>query len=399
MKRRPENDLNHDNWNDEEEPDAVGNFEKASENEMKTRIIKTAKRRVRTDDTVDGEPAKTNIFAGFTGFSKTASTVPTAAPLFSFTKKSDEPAATKAIPTFGTNYNVKPDAIASQTINPEKYTDFCSKLKDLNTSFLKSLQSYVDSGKPCIFTPLLDDYKKFLKEIESSSAKTDSPVAASLPATTAPASPSATSSETNSQAQPKPFSFGSLGGSSFSYKPASLFGGTAPSLPAPAPAAKNDGGENKEDDDEDSPPKVEFTPVVETDSLFNIRCKVFVKKDSEYASRGAGTLFLKSVANDKVQLLVRADTNLGNILINFLLSAAIPAKRLGKNNVMMVCIPTPESEPKTVPILLRVKDEAEADKLLAEITKHSKWVDLLAEHFDLRGIWKLDGASSVFNII
>lgn len=44
------------------------------------------------------------------------------------------------------------------------------------------------------------------------------------------------------------------------------------------------------------------------------RCKLFYKKDGEFKEKGVGTLHLKMVAESKLQLLVRADTNLGNCL-------------------------------------------------------------------------------------
>lgn len=111
--------------------------------------------------------------------------------------------------------------------------------------------------------------------------------------------------------------------------------------------------------------------VVEDDAIFSKRCKVFVKKDKDFSDRGVGTLYLKPVKDsEKTQLLVRADTNLGKILINLILSEGIPSQRMGKNNVMMVCIPTPE-ETKPVSILLRVKTGEEADELLEQIKKHT----------------------------
>lgn len=366
MKRIAGSDLNQDNWNEEEEPEEVGSFKLASDEEMKSRVIRTAKRRLK-GDAIDGEPPKPSIFSSFTGFSKTNDTAKTT-PIFSFGKKPDEP-VTKPSTTSDTTFKFETTSSKPiQSVELEKSAEYCAKLKDLNGTFLKNIQKHVDSGRPCILTPVLNDYIKAVNELDATATK---PSAA--PAFSTSSSNNATTN------QPKPFSFGgSLGSSPFSAKPSdkpsifgASFGATAP-VAAPSQPANEVATENKDEEDEDSPPKVEFTPVVENDSLFDIRCKVFVKKDSEYASRGTGTLYLKSAPNDKIQLLVRADTNLGNILINFLLSAAIPAKRMGKNNVMMVCIPTPEDGTKAMPILLRVKNEEEADKLLAEITKHSK---------------------------
>ncbi|EDS25952.1 nucleoporin [Culex quinquefasciatus] len=62
----------------------------------------------------------------------------------------------------------------------------------------------------------------------------------------------------------------------------------------------------------------------------------------------------------KVQVLVRADTSIGQILLNIILNEA----DMGKNNVIMVCVPTPETKPPSV--LLPVK----ADDLYETLSKY-----------------------------
>jgi NUP50 (Nucleoporin 50 kDa) len=47
-KRVATSDLNHDNWNEEEEPEAPGVFKKASDTELQRRVIISAKRRIAT---------------------------------------------------------------------------------------------------------------------------------------------------------------------------------------------------------------------------------------------------------------------------------------------------------------------------------------------------------------
>ena len=69
-------------------------------------------------------------------------------------------------------------------------------------------------------------------------------------------------------------------------------------------------------------------------------------------------LYLKSVDGGKTQLLIRADTNLGNVLLNILLNPSMPTTRVGKNNVMLVCVPNPPVDPKAdasvpCPMLIR----------------------------------------------
>ncbi|KAJ8919290.1 hypothetical protein NQ315_003874 [Exocentrus adspersus] len=142
---------------------------------------------------------------------------------------------------------------------------------------------------------------------------------------------------------------------------------------ASQPASNNGAEKQKDSDDEDEPPKVEFTPVVEKDHVFTTRCKVFVKKDASFGDRGVGNLYIKPIDNsEKMQLIVRADTNLGNLLCNFILSESIPIKRMGKKDVMLVCLPTPDFKPPPVPILFRVKSSDEADNLLKVLEKHKK---------------------------
>lgn len=41
------------------------------------------------------------------------------------------------------------------------------------------------------------------------------------------------------------------------------------------------------------------------------RCKLFYKKDDKWADRGVGNIHLKAVEDTKTQIIVRADTNLG----------------------------------------------------------------------------------------
>lgn len=99
-----------------------------------------------------------------------------------------------------------------------------------------------------------------------------------------------------------------------------------------------------------------------------------MQKDKQYSERGVGTLFIKEAKDNKGnvihQALIRADTSLGNIIFNIRITSDIPIKRVGKNNVMLVCLPTPDSKPPPIPVLLRVKTEEDADKLLEEINKY-----------------------------
>ena len=57
-----------------------------------------------------------------------------------------------------------------------------------------------------------------------------------------------------------------------------------------------------------------------------------------YVEKGVGMLYLKTVEGGKTQLLIRADTNLGNVLLNILLSPQMPTTRVGKNNVSFTLV-------------------------------------------------------------
>ena len=190
-----------------------------------------------------------------------------------------------------------------------------------------------------------------------------SATAASKPIAAAAPTPAFSFGATESKPAAGGFSFGA--GSTGTTAPA--FGAAgggfsfgAGGLGAPtAPTATTAGQDNKEaEDDEDQPPVVEVKQVEESDALYSKKCKLFYKKDGSYVEKGVGMLYLKSVEGDRTQLLVRADTNLGNVLLNILLSSSIPTTRVGKNNVMLVCVPNPPVDPKAdssepCPMLIR----------------------------------------------
>ncbi|XP_076370052.1 nuclear pore complex protein Nup50-like isoform X2 [Tachypleus tridentatus] len=137
---------------------------------------------------------------------------------------------------------------------------------------------------------------------------------------------------------------------------------------------EQDKNENSQSEDEnEQPPKNEITRVEEKDAVYSKRCKLFYKKGNSYVDKGVGTLYVKMI-EETSQLLVRADTNLGNILLNVHLSSSLPIERVGKNNLLIVCIPNPPIDPKTpaesTPFLIRVKNVEEADELLEKLNQY-----------------------------
>ncbi|XP_013185771.1 nuclear pore complex protein Nup50 [Amyelois transitella] len=305
--------------------------------------------------------------------------------------------------TTGNNSSSTKEDKPAQKDDDKKIT-YCSKLKGLNESVSDWIKKHVDETPFCILTPIFKDYEKYLKEIqdeyqgetkepktklvtnvstfqienniskstgfslgstlnnsESGESKTEASkqVGFGIPmiATTTTASSSlfSTNTVTNSNGT-TPFSFGI--GKPFSFN-------SNVQVPATTEPKTND------NEDEDAPPKVEYKPIAEENSIYEQKCKVFVKKDGNFVDKGVGTLYIKKIEeNNKHQLLVRANTSLGNVLINLILASAIPTQRMGKNNVIMVCIPTPDSKPPPVQILIRVKTTEEADELLEMLNKY-----------------------------
>lgn len=326
----------------------------------------------------------------------------------------------------GSSLSSSSSSIAKKNMNPE----YSNKLRSLNQSVSAWIQQHVNTNPLCDLTPVFEDYKKHLGEIEkkhgnkstdSASAlpanKTSSaPMAASSSSTTTTSTSSASSAplsgfsfvkSTTTAPAAQPFSFkatpptsgGTTTGFSFlKSAPASDAGGAVGAVKpfsfgvaqAQPSASSTSGGAKTEDGNEDEPPKVEFKQVEEKDAIYSKKCKLFYKKDDAYKDRGVGMLHLKK-NGEKGQLLLRADTNLGNVILNIGIHPKMPATRQGKNNVLIMTAMNPpinekcpqckkkypqqqESNrcdsgctPEVEPLLLRVKTGEDADQLLEKI--------------------------------
>lgn len=437
-KRTASNDLNHENWNVDDDPEDAGSFKRATADVLKTRVYKTARRRnpIGSSPSTDEATAeKPNIFGAFTGFSKA-------------------PVSTTSAFGFLYNNNNQPKVNGIRHLSPtmdqqtskadhEHDEEYFSRLKGLNSSVASWIKRHVDENPFVNLKPVFQDYERYFdelelkKQVDKSKAANDSTASTSSkqfsfgikPTTTvsnekpkdtvdtsakpppkmifgtpstnlsnmfsfdkasakAPTTTSSTTSPfgTSSSASPQTTSATSTTSPATSmFKPPAgpssgfSFGGGTTSAPFTFPSTSVSSSTTSKtgtaaEADEDEPAKVEFTPVDEEGYVYKVRCKVFVKnKDKTFGDRGVGNMFLKPIPDsEKLQLIVRADTNLGNLLCNFVLSSSIPTKRLGKKDVMLVCIPTPDVAPPPVPILLRVKSAEDADELLATLEKHKK---------------------------
>jgi len=291
------------------------------------------------------------------------------------------------------------------TVKETPSKEYLGHLKALNLQVLSWLKQHIDSNPFIILSPVFKDYDEHLDDITSKygSPKADSNISSSKatpksdfldgsnPSSGISSGKTSTSlfsfAPNSSEAPSAPFSFGNVAAVKPTVSSSSGFGGsvfgsamssssgtaggfsfgaaassTTTTTTGEAPAAK----ETEEEDD--SPPVVEVKPVQEDDALYSKKCKLFYKKDGSYVEKGVGMLHLKSTEGGKTQLLVRADTNLGNVLLNILLTAQIPTTRVGKNNVMLVCVPNPPVDPKEdssspCPMLIRVKSGEDADEL------------------------------------
>ena len=303
-----------------------------------------------------------------------------------------------------------------------KTSEYLSHIKALNIQVLAWLKMHIEKDPLIVLTPVFKDYDKHLEDIEKlygASEKGTNKVAQvpptekekdvtskplfgnafGAPPSKEPSPITEKKSDSDSESKSSLFSFGAAASSKplpaqssgFSFgataepsKPTAAsspfsFGtassGSASALAAPpatagfsfkgfgsssstTPAETNADKKEETQDEEDTPPVVEVKQVEESDALYSKKCKLFYKKEGNYVEKGVGMLYLKSVDGGKTQLLIRADTNLGNVLLNILLSASMPTTRVGKNNVMLVCVPNPPVDPKAdssvpCPMLIR----------------------------------------------
>ncbi|CAB4065678.1 NUP50 [Lepeophtheirus salmonis] len=310
---------------------------------------------------------------------------------------------------------------------------FTANLRALNRQVAKWVMSKVEENPNVLLSPIFDDYAKHLKDITDKYGTTTSPAQSKKdvnqpllgavfgskdksvdkvsfstgssgnsgfgnfikpsstemerkkdePADKSESFSSTTSSSLfsfgNAAATKSTFSFGNTASNSssgFSFGKAStpVFSGAGSSsfftgATATTPANNKTEESNNDNANEDEPPKVEVKTVEENDAKFSMRCKLYYKKEKDFVDRGLGTLHLKVLEDKKVQLLVRAETNLGNILLNILINEKITFNQRG-NNLQFVTIPNPtiKGMPEgPVTMLVKVKTEAMAKELHAKI--------------------------------
>ena len=256
----------------------------------------------------------------------------------------------------------KLDSDASDTPKTKsKKGEYLSHLKSLNTQVTSWIKTHVDKNPLVDLTPVFKDYEKHIGKLRTKyniSAPSAPPeqVQDATKVLSFGSSPAPFSAAFGSNQVAKPVGFGQTSGFQFGMVGA---GETKPE--------DKESIEKEEEEEEDESSKKPADPVVEEDSIFSKKCKLFYKKADSYVERGKGNLHVKMTEEQKVQLVIRADTSLGNILLNTLVTATTPLERIGKNNVVLVTLPNPPIDPKAesepVTFLVRVKNAEDADEL------------------------------------
>jgi len=140
-----------------------------------------------------------------------------------------------------------------------------------------------------------------------------------------------------------------------------------------------EGGEA--DEEEYVPPKPEVSEVKEDGAVYTKRIKLyyFNEKEKKFCDRGIGNLYLKPITTSNVestQLIIRADNNLGSILLNVKLNKLFPITKVGAKDVSYICVPNPAipnvDAKAPCKFLFKVKTEDDAKELLDKINELNK---------------------------
>ena len=257
--------------------------------------------------------------------------------------------------------------------------EYLSNLKALNTQVTSWIKSHVDQNPLIDLTPVFKDYEKHISEMRTKCNIKASAIGSADKAEMKEATKALTFGSSTSTA-PSPFTTSTFGASQSIFgsapKPGFSFGfGNSQTIDQTA--KEDETRESEEKEEESSSPQKQTETVVEEDALYTRKCKLFYKKADAYEERGLGNIHLKMTEDKKLQMIVRAATSLGNILLNVLVTPETPVERLGKNNVMIVTIPNPpiekkEADQKPVTFLIRVKTAEDADELKDKIVSLGK---------------------------
>lgn len=100
------------------------------------------------------------------------------------------------------------------------------------------------------------------------------------------------------------------------------------------------------------------------------RCKIFGVVDGKPKDKGIGMLYIKKLDDGRYQVVVRADNNLGTVILNILLQKSLPLEKNGKNSIMTMDLQA--NNQKGMPIFIRVKTEDDAEELLKKLKEYQQ---------------------------
>uniref|UniRef100_T1IXV9 RanBD1 domain-containing protein n=1 Tax=Strigamia maritima TaxID=126957 RepID=T1IXV9_STRMM len=441
--------LHQDNWDEEGDKEEAGSFTSATTEEMSSRTVKKARRRISSPDTSLADRTNstphTNVLSGFTGFTALTNNSATSSNVFNFgvnLKKTTEQNGNSTASTTSvtaSSVNSVPMMTAGSFSNPitdsetasslkqaTTVGDFFRRLRVLNEAVVKWITMHVQQNPHCVLTPVFRDYEKYYLEMEQRFPNLISITQPTCTASLQDASPTSIVSASPTKLQrgsPLPMDCirplakaadvlpGHFGGgrNTLSGPPVSAMethGDEAvpvaigipstisimqlkppkmdvpntnltsskfsfASVPAATPNVETNDSESEEDPEVVEP----HIPLEEEGSFYTKKCKLFYKYEGSFIEKGLGLLHLKKL-DGKLQLVIRADTNLGTIMLNIIVIPSFPIERMGKNNVMICCIPnpiiTPKMEPKTaIPLLIRVSSTEDADELFDKLKSNS----------------------------
>uniref|UniRef100_A0A8C5Y8H7 Nuclear pore complex NUP2/50/61 domain-containing protein n=1 Tax=Microcebus murinus TaxID=30608 RepID=A0A8C5Y8H7_MICMU len=397
-KRTDEKELTDWNWDQKDEAEEVGTFSGASEEVLKNRAIKKAKRRNVGFESDGGGAFKGLVVpsgGGFSGFGSstggnpleglTAITPPfTSARVATETKAAFSSIAANGPTTLvdkkisnpktnGDSQQPSSSAYASNTYNKQLAALNCSVqdwiVKHVNANHSQTLNSNTETERWLKQSPSLCGSTKLQQESsflfsgnkteDTSEKKTEVVSEKKMDPSLGATSASFNFGKKIDSSVLDSLSSGPIAGFSFSSGNSSLFSkDTTQSKPVSSPLSTKtlesqaEGGSNEckggvEEENEEppkEPPKVVVTEVKEEDAFYSKKYKLFYKKDNEFKEKGVGTLHLKPAANQKI------------------------AFGMGKNNILIiVCVPNPPVDEKnaTTPVtmLIWVKTSKDADEL------------------------------------
>ncbi|KAE9553085.1 hypothetical protein FO519_003718 [Halicephalobus sp. NKZ332] len=112
----------------------------------------------------------------------------------------------------------------------------------------------------------------------------------------------------------------------------SLFGGISKPSGFFAPKQSENNGEEQDKDEQEEPPKFDAVQHDEPDAVFTTKCSLHNFTEGQYKKAGTGFIYIKK-SEKGPQLLIRAATTLGNVLVNTYINDGFKAEKKDKDRI------------------------------------------------------------------